>query len=85
MSRFESKELSYDKLKENIAIVKDRLRKPLTLSEKILYGHLDDAKQQVVFLCVDLLFIGPCARQELPVAAPRPCGLFGVAASLTGH
>lgn len=47
MSRFESTPVNYGKLKANIDIVKDRLRKPLTLSEKIVYGHLEDAKQQV--------------------------------------
>lgn len=32
----------YAKLAENIAIVAKRLGKPMTLSEKIVYGHLDD-------------------------------------------
>jgi len=46
MSRFESAPVDYEKLKTNINIVKDRLQKPLTLSEKIVYGHLEDAKNQ---------------------------------------
>jgi len=33
---------SYSKLAENIGIVSKRLGKPMTLAEKIVYGHLDD-------------------------------------------
>jgi hypothetical protein len=48
MSKFEpEKYLPYDKLQVNIEIVKKRLNRPLTLSEKIVYGHLDDPKSQV--------------------------------------
>lgn len=32
----------YAKIKENVDIVKARLNRPLTLSEKVVYGHLDD-------------------------------------------
>ncbi|XP_041363450.1 aconitate hydratase, mitochondrial-like [Gigantopelta aegis] len=39
-------ELDYSKLENNYKIVKDRLGRPLTLSEKILYSHLDDPKNQ---------------------------------------
>lgn len=47
MSRFEQdKFIDYDKLSHNVKIVKDRLGRSLTLSEKILYGHLDDPKNQ---------------------------------------
>lgn len=46
MSRFDNKAINYDKLRSNIEIVKDRLSRPLTLSEKIVYGHLDNAKEQ---------------------------------------
>nr|QIE05300.1 mitochondrial aconitase ACO2 [Halichondria panicea] len=38
--------LDYGKMAENVAIVKDRLQQPLTLSEKIVYGHLDSPKTQ---------------------------------------
>lgn len=37
---------TYKKMRENLAIVKKRLNRPLTLSEKILYGHLDDPNEQ---------------------------------------
>jgi len=47
MSRFEQdKFIDYDKLSHNVKIVQDRLGRKLTLSEKILYGHLDDPKNQ---------------------------------------
>ncbi len=36
----------YDKTRKNIAVVSKRLNKPLTLAEKIMYGHLDDPKSQ---------------------------------------
>lgn len=38
----------YDRLAERIAVVRQRLGRPLTLAEKILYGHLDDAEHQVI-------------------------------------
>merc|ERR1712012_1121258 len=50
MSKFdESSPMPYDKLVKNLDIVKGRLQRPLTLSEKILYSHLDDpAGQDIV-------------------------------------
>ncbi|XP_033998690.1 aconitate hydratase, mitochondrial [Trematomus bernacchii] len=43
MSRFEpNSTVNYEKMHENINIVRQRLGRPLTLSEKIVYGHLDD-------------------------------------------
>jgi aconitate hydratase len=45
LSKYEPTEFvedRYKKLAENIAIVKKRLGKPMTLAEKIVYGHLDD-------------------------------------------
>ncbi|XP_064419450.1 aconitate hydratase, mitochondrial [Latimeria chalumnae] len=49
MSHFEPGEfIRYDKLQKNIEIVQKRLDRPLTLSEKIVYGHLDEpAKQDI--------------------------------------
>lgn len=38
--------LPYEKLVERVDIVKKRLNRPLTMSEKVLYGHLDDPKNQ---------------------------------------
>ncbi|MCJ8738471.1 hypothetical protein PDJAM_G00036380 [Pangasius djambal] len=50
MSRFEPKSyINYEKLQSNVNIVRKRLERPLTLSEKIVYGHLDDpAGQEIV-------------------------------------
>lgn len=46
MSKLDKDPLPYEKLQKNIDIVKKRLNRPLTLSEKVLYSHLDDAKNQ---------------------------------------
>ncbi|XP_031176479.1 aconitate hydratase, mitochondrial-like [Sander lucioperca] len=47
MSRFEpDTSINYEKMHENINIVRSRLGRPLTLSEKIVYGHLDDPAGQ---------------------------------------
>ncbi|KAL4647849.1 aconitate hydratase, mitochondrial [Arapaima gigas] len=49
ISRFEpSAYVNYGKLRTNIDIVRKRLNRPLTLSEKIVYGHLDDAAGQEI-------------------------------------
>ncbi|XP_014672892.1 PREDICTED: aconitate hydratase, mitochondrial-like [Priapulus caudatus] len=49
MSKFETdKYINYDGLRKNVGIVKKRLNRPLTLSEKILYGHLDQPETQDV-------------------------------------
>lgn len=44
ISKFDSITLEdcYAKLAANIDIVRERLGRPLTLSEKVVYGHLDD-------------------------------------------
>jgi aconitate hydratase len=43
----EGKFFSYDKLLENLNEVRQNLDRPLTLSEKVLYSHLDDPKQSI--------------------------------------
>ncbi|KAI8364730.1 aconitate hydratase [Radiomyces spectabilis] len=50
MSNFDSQQhtINYQRLQDNLAIVSQRLNRPLTLSEKILYGHLDDAENQEI-------------------------------------
>ncbi|XP_069123750.1 LOW QUALITY PROTEIN: aconitate hydratase, mitochondrial-like [Argopecten irradians] len=49
MSKFEQdKFIDYDKMDFNMNTVKTRLGRPLTLSEKILYSHLDDPKNEVI-------------------------------------
>jgi len=46
MSNLDKEPLPYEKLNSNLQIVRSRLNRPLTLSEKILYSHLDDPKNQ---------------------------------------
>ncbi|CAG0919628.1 unnamed protein product [Notodromas monacha] len=49
MSKLDPDPLPYDKLQSNLKVVKGRLNRPLTLSEKILYSHIDEPhKQEVV-------------------------------------
>ncbi|MCM2281434.1 MAG: aconitase family protein, partial [Bdellovibrionaceae bacterium] len=36
----------YQTTRENLKIVRSRLNRPLTLAEKVLFGHLDDARSQ---------------------------------------
>ncbi|CAL1698594.1 unnamed protein product [Somion occarium] len=38
--------INYQRIEDNLAIVRERLKRPLTLSEKIVYGHLDDPVNQ---------------------------------------
>jgi len=47
MSKFDQNSpLPYEKLVSNLEVVKQRLGRPMTLSEKILYSHLDDPAGQ---------------------------------------
>merc|ERR1712168_1530888 len=44
LSRFDENPINYDGNRKNIDIVKGRLNRPLTFSEKVVYGHLDCAE-----------------------------------------
>jgi aconitate hydratase len=47
MSAFDQNNfIQYEKMAENIKIVRERLNRPLTYAEKIVYGHLADPKNQ---------------------------------------
>ncbi|KAG5448899.1 aconitate hydratase [Clonorchis sinensis] len=59
MSRFDRVELDYHKLEHNIGIVKQRLARPLTLAEKILYSHLDDPQTAEVKRGASYLLLRP--------------------------
>merc|ERR1712136_222170 len=49
MSRFDTTTyLPCELLQERLDVVKNRLKRPLTLSEKILYSHLDDPSNQKI-------------------------------------
>ncbi len=39
-------QLVYKKTNERLAIIRKRLNRPLTLAEKVVYGHLDDPQNQ---------------------------------------
>ncbi|KAG0250912.1 Aconitate hydratase mitochondrial, partial [Linnemannia exigua] len=54
MSNFEKDQyINYQRIEDNLAVVRKRqvlfelgLNQPMTLAEKIVYGHLDDAHNQ---------------------------------------
>ncbi|KAK7061042.1 Aconitate hydratase mitochondrial [Paramarasmius palmivorus] len=51
--------INYQRIEDNLAVVRDRLQRPLTLSEKILYGHLDDPHGQDITRGVSYLKLRP--------------------------
>jgi aconitate hydratase len=51
--------INYQRIEDNLAIVRSRLNRPLTLSEKILYGHLDDPQNQDITRGVSYLKLRP--------------------------
>jgi len=51
--------INYQRIEDNLAIVRQRLNRPLTLSEKILYGHLDDPVNQDITRGVSYLKLRP--------------------------
>ncbi|GJJ06540.1 hypothetical protein Clacol_000732 [Clathrus columnatus] len=60
MSNLEKgKFINYQRIEDNLAIVRQRLNRPLTLSEKILYGHLDDPHNQDITRGVSYLKLRP--------------------------
>ncbi|XP_023021960.1 probable aconitate hydratase, mitochondrial [Leptinotarsa decemlineata] len=59
MSRFDKDPLPYDKLSKNLEVVKKRLARPLTLSEKILYSHIDQPATQDIERGISYLRLRP--------------------------
>ncbi|KAF8493616.1 aconitate hydratase [Gautieria morchelliformis] len=60
MSNLETgKFINYQRIEDNLAIVRQRLNRPLTLSEKILYGHLDDPHNQEIVRGISYLKLRP--------------------------
>lgn len=51
--------MPYEKLNSNLEIVKKRLNRPLTLSEKVLYSHLDDPQNQDIVRGTSYLRLRP--------------------------
>ncbi|CAI4222307.1 unnamed protein product [Auanema sp. JU1783] len=59
MSKFDKNPLPYEQLHNNLKVVRDRLKRPLTLSEKILYAHLDQPTTQEIERGVSYLRLRP--------------------------
>eukprot|EP00877_Chromochloris_zofingiensis_P008121 jgi/Chrzof1/3562/Cz13g00140.t1_ACH1[v5.2] len=62
MSRFEPDEYINDRYKameDRLAVVRKRLNRPLTLAEKVVYGHLDDPEGQDIKRGVSYLKLRP--------------------------
>ncbi|XP_023238692.1 aconitate hydratase, mitochondrial-like [Centruroides sculpturatus] len=60
MSKFDSNHyIPYEKLNNNLKIVKSRLKRPLTLSEKVVYSHLDQPDSQEIERGVSYLRLRP--------------------------
>ena len=54
--------INYKKMSENLQIVRSRLKRPLTYSEKILYSHLDDPEGQDIERGTSYLKLRPDVR-----------------------
>ncbi|CAE6461204.1 unnamed protein product [Rhizoctonia solani] len=51
--------INYQRIEDALTVVRQRLNRPLTLSEKILYGHLDDPANQDITRGVSYLKLRP--------------------------
>lgn len=59
MSKFDKAPLPYAQLEKKLQTIRKRLNHPLTLSEKILYSHLDDPESQDIQRGVSYLRLRP--------------------------
>jgi len=50
---------SYDKMRQNLEVVRKRLNRPLTLAEKIVLGHLDKPESQELSIGKGFLDLRP--------------------------
>jgi aconitate hydratase len=79
------------KLANNIDIVKQRLKRPLTYSEKVLYGHLDNPEEQEIVRGKSYLNLRPdrvaCqdATAQMVILQFMSAGLPQVAVPTTVH
>lgn len=53
MSKYDPNPLPYEKLAKTLDTVKKRLGRPLTLSEKVLYSHIDQPTTQVTKIFIN--------------------------------
>ncbi len=83
--------LNYKQNLENVKIVKERLNRPLTYAEKLLYGHLDDPHNQEIERGVSYLKLRPdrvaCqdATAQMAILQFMSAGLPEVATPVTVH
>ncbi|KAI9314043.1 aconitate hydratase [Dichotomocladium elegans] len=92
MSNLEKdKYINYQRIEDNLAIVRKRLNRPLTLSEKVVYGHLDDAHNQDIVRGKSYLKLRPdrvaCqdATAQMAILQFMSAGLPTVAVPTTVH
>jgi aconitate hydratase len=48
VSNFEDATIKYDLIKKNSDIAREKLGRPLTYAEKLLFGHLNNATEQEI-------------------------------------
>jgi len=83
--------INYQKMSENLAIVRGRLNKPLTYAEKILYSHLDDPHNQEIERGKSYLKLRPdrvaCqdATAQMAILQFMSAGMPSVATPTTVH
>ena len=53
---------AYEKIEKRLEIVRGRLGRPLTFTEKVLLGHLDDPAEAELLPC--LLYTSPSPRDR---------------------
>ncbi|KAI8820739.1 aconitase family-domain-containing protein [Fimicolochytrium jonesii] len=92
MSQFEKNQhVNYQRIEDNLKIVRDRLQHPLTLAEKIVYGHLDQPKEQDIERGTSYLKLRPdrvaCqdATAQMALLQFMSAGLPTVAVPTTVH
>jgi aconitate hydratase len=83
--------INYQKMSENLSIVRQRLNRPLTYAEKILYSHLDDPHGQEIERGVSYLKLRPdrvaCqdATAQMAILQFMSAGMPSVANPTTVH
>jgi aconitate hydratase len=83
--------INYQKMNENLEIVRGRLNRPLTFAEKILYSHLDDPHGQEIERGSSYLKLRPdrvaCqdATAQMAILQFMSAGLPSVATPTTVH
>ncbi|EJU00580.1 aconitate hydratase 2 [Dacryopinax primogenitus] len=83
--------INYQRIEDNLVVVRNRLNRPLTLSEKILYGHLDNPHEQDIVRGTSYLKLRPdrvaCqdATAQMAILQFMSSGMPTVAVPTTVH